>query len=128
MATIPTFEELLLEVHQSLGLKFDQKDKSKLPRLEKSLANHLACVKGLLEDLFLAFGLDAAARADAMDNILEWANFDKAVELNTWTFSADRHQIVWQLAGHSYAPALGRRLAFWTLQERLDSGMPGGRF
>lgn len=128
MATIPTFEELLLEVHQSLGLKFDQKDKSKLPRLEKSLADHLACVKGLLEDLFLAFGLDAAARADAMDNILEWANFDKTVELNTWTFSADRHQIVWQLAGHSYAPALGRRLAFWTLQERLDSGMPGGRF
>jgi len=128
MATIPTFEELLLEVHQSFGLKFDQKDKNKLPKMEKPLAEHLERVEGLLGDIFAALGLDDMARADAMHNILEWANFDKTVELNTWTFNADRRHILWHLSSHSYAPALGRRLAFWALHERLDKGMPGGRF
>lgn len=128
MATIPTFEELLLQVHQSLGLKFEQKDKDKLPKLEKPLADHLKRVEGLFGDIFAALGLDDSARTDAMHNILEWASFDKTVELNTWTFNADRRQILWYLSGHSYAPALGRRLAFWALHARLDTGMPGGRF
>jgi hypothetical protein len=128
MATIPTFEELLLQVHQSLGLKFDQKDKNKLPRLEKSLADHLARVEGLLGDIFTALDLDVRARAAALHNIQEWSNFDKSVELETWTFGADQRQIVWLLSGYSYAAALGRRLAFWTLHERFDAGMPGGRF
>jgi hypothetical protein len=128
MATIPTFEELLLEVHQSLGLKFDQKDKNKLPRLEKPLADHLARVEDLLDDIFATLGLDDMARVDAMHNVLEWGNFDKSVELETWTFGADRRQVAWLLSGHSYAAALGRRLASWTLHERLDKGMPGGRF
>lgn len=128
MATIPTFEELLLEVHQSLGLRFNQKDKNKLPRLEKPLADHLARVERLLDDIFTTFNLDGPARADAMANVQEWSNFDKSVELETWTFGADQRQVVWLLAGHSYAAALGRRLASWTLHERLDKGMPGGRF
>lgn len=128
MATIPTFEELLLEVHQSLGLKFDQKDKTKLPRLEKPLADHLARVESLLDDIFTTLNLDGGARADAMANVLEWSNFDRSVELNTWTYSADRRQVVWLLSGYSYAAALGRRLASWQLHERLDKGMPGGRF
>lgn len=128
MATIPTFEELLLEVHQSLGLKFDQKDKNKLPRLEKSLADHLARVERLLDDIFTTLDLDVPARAAAMENIQEWSNFDKSVELETWTFGADQRQVTWLLSGYSYATALGRRLASWTLHERLDKGMPGGHF
>lgn len=128
MATIPTFEELLLEIHQSLGLKFDQKDKGKLTKLEKPLVDHRKRVEGLLSDIFDAFGMDDVGRTDAMSNILEWANFDKTIELNTWTFNADRRQILWHLLGYSYAHAAGRRLAFWTLHERLDTGMPGGRF
>ncbi|MYM92327.1 ankyrin repeat domain-containing protein [Duganella vulcania] len=128
MATIPTFEELLLEVHQSLGLKFEQKDKNKLSRLEKPLADHLERVDALLGEIFTALGLEGMARFKAMDDVLEWSAFDKSVELDTWTYVADRRQILWHLFGHSYAPALGRRLAFWTLHERLDTGMPGGRF
>lgn len=128
MATIPTFEELLLEAHQSLGLKFEQKDKNKLPRLEKPLTSHLAGVERLLNEIFAALGMDAAAQRDASANVLEWANYDKSVELETWTFKADRRQVLWQMLGYSYAPALGRRLAFWTLQERLDKGMPAGQF
>jgi hypothetical protein len=128
MATIPTFEELLLEIHQSLGLKFAQKDKRKLVKLEKPLVDHLGRVEYLLEEIFTAFGMDDAARADAMLNIVEWANFDKTVELNTWTFNAGRRQILWHMSGYSYAHAMGRRLAFWALHERLDKGMPGGRF
>jgi hypothetical protein len=128
MATIPTFEELLLEAHQSLGLKFEQKDKPKLPRLEKPLVGHLASVERLLNEIFAALGMDALAQRDATLNVLEWANFDKSVELETWTFNADRRQIVWQMLGTSHAPALGRRLAFWMLQERLDKGMPAGQF
>lgn len=128
MATIPTFEELLLEVHQSLGLKFDQKDKTKLPRLEKPLTGHLEGVEKLLDNIFATLNLDGSARADAMANVQEWSNFDKSVELNTWTFGAEQRQVVWLLSGYSYAGALGRRLAFWTLHERLDKGMPGGRF
>lgn len=64
------------------------------------------------------------ADADAIHNMLEWANFNKRVELNTWTFNADRRHILWHLSSHSYAPALGRRLAFWALHERLDKGCP----
>jgi len=128
MATIPTLEELLLEVHQSLGLKFEQKDKDKLPNLKKPLANHLERVQGLLGDIFATLGLDDSACVDAMSNVIEWANFDKTVELDTWTFNADQRQILWLLSGYSYAPALGRRIAFWTLHERLDKGMPGGSF
>jgi hypothetical protein len=128
MATIPTFEELLLEAHQSLGLKFEQKDKKKLPRLEKPLAGHLAGVEQILNEIFSTLGMDALAQRDATLNVSEWANFDKSVELGTWTFAADRSQILWQMLGYSYAPAMGRRLAFWTLHKRLDMGMPAGQF
>ncbi len=65
---------------------------------------------------------------DAIGNLMEFSNAYKSFELKTWTFAADQRQILWALLGHFFIPSLARRVAFWSLGQVLDKGMPGGRF
>jgi hypothetical protein len=129
MAAIPSFQSILLEVHQSLGLKLDSpKDKRKLAQLEKLLAAHIEIMTELIDEIFTALGMDHSAMGDARFNLLNIGNFNTAVEQSTWTYEADTRQIVWFLAGYSYAPGLGCLVANWNLNQPLDKGIPGGRF
>lgn len=129
MATIPSFEKLILEVHQSLGLgRFQSSVKDKFADLGFSMSTQTEKVEEVIKAIFTALDMNEQACHDATSNIVEWANFHKALELHTWTSNADQRQVLWHLLGYSYAPALGRRVAAWNMEGAFDRGMPGGRF
>ncbi|MDP1984486.1 MAG: hypothetical protein Q8K23_18215, partial [Sulfuritalea sp.] len=133
MTRIPSFEGVLSEIHQGLGLERDPR-KARFLSLDMELDNHIDHATRLLQEIFDALVLDDRAQADAFDNAMKFAGFHKAVELRTWTFNASQQQVLWHLLAYSYVPALARHLAFWTLANAeagvpaLDAGMPGGKF
>ncbi|WP_071604305.1 hypothetical protein [Dickeya poaceiphila] len=129
MSTLPLAEAILLEIHQSLGCRSYQTiKKTKFltgqisPKTQKDMGEEI------LHDILEALGMDPLAQMDAINNLMEFANAYKSLELNTWTFAADQRQILWTLLTHFYVPALARRVGFWSLEKALDTGMPGGRF
>lgn len=129
MSTLPSFESILLQVHQSLGCTpYQTTLKRDFANGQKQLSNHKEMADEVFDAIFDALDLDQQARGDIMHNVLDLANFNKNLELNTWTFAADKRQVLWMLQGYSYAPAVARMAAFWNLNEALDEGMPGGRF
>lgn len=135
MARIPSFEEILLEIHQSLGLeRRSSKFVGQFSDLGMSLDKHQEMAGELLSEIFDALNMDGRAQKNATGNMFEWGNFHKALELHTWTGPASQQQVVWHLLAYSYVPALARRLAFWELANveegvpALDAGMPGGLF
>lgn len=129
MATLPSFEGMLLEVFQSLELgPLQSTTKNKFADLGYSLQTQSEKQRDFLVRMFDALEMDDHARQDAISNFLDWANFHKAVELHTSTWNADERQVLWHMLGYSYAPALGRSIAFWNLDGVFDEGMPAGRF
>lgn len=131
MGTLPLTEAILLEIHQSLGCPasgYATTKKNKFATGQDSLEAHSAMGEEVLHTIFDALDMDPRARVDALDNLTEFGNAYKYLELNTWTFAADERQILWMLLGYFYMPGLARRAAFWSLGESLDMGMPGGRF
>lgn len=133
MTRIPSFEGVLSEIHQGLGLERDPR-KARLLSLDMEFDNHIDHATRLLQEIFDALGLDDRAQADALGNAMKFFGFHKAVELRTWTFNASQQQVLWHLLAYSYVPALARHLAFWTLTNveegapAVDVGMPGGKF
>lgn len=129
MSTLPLAEAILLEIHQSLDCpSYPTTKKNKFATGQDSLAAHKAMGEEVLHAIFDALDMDPRARLDALDNLTEFGNAYKYLELNTWTFAAGEHQILWMLLGYFYMPGLARRAAFWNLGKPLDTGMPGGRF
>ncbi|SDR91092.1 ankyrin repeat domain-containing protein [Pseudomonas oryzae] len=129
MSTLPLTEAILLEIHQSLGCPgYPTTKKNKFATGQDSLEAHKAMGEEVLHAIFDALDMDPRARVDAIDNLTEFGNSYKYLELNTWTFAADERQIIWMLLGYFYMPGLARRAAFWNLEEAVDKGMPGGRF
>ncbi|WP_397448666.1 ankyrin repeat domain-containing protein [Pseudomonas sp. NA-150] len=129
MSTLPLTEAILLEIHQSLGCQgYPTTKKNKFATGQDSLAAHKAMGEEILHAIFDALDMDPQARADAINNLIEFGNAYKSLELSTWTFAADQRQILWMLLGYFYMPALARRAAFWSVASPLDKGMPGGRF
>lgn len=134
MARIPTLEDTLLEIRQSLGLERPQsKTQNNFKSLNMDLDSHTAMIDNFLSDCAAALDLDERAQFDARRNLLEWVGFHQTVEHNTWTAAASQPQVLWHLLAYSYVPALARRLAFWAIDGALrgqpvDAGMPGGNF
>ncbi|WP_052321376.1 ankyrin repeat domain-containing protein [Ralstonia sp. A12] len=134
MARIPSFEEVLLEVHQSLGLERPQsKYINQFRDLDMPLSRHVGMGEELLASVMAALDLDAVACRDMIANVQEWGDFHKALELHVWTGPASQRQVLWHLLAYSYIPSLARRVAFWSLagvehQQPFDAGMPGGEF
>jgi hypothetical protein len=129
MATVPSFEALLLEIHQSLGCPpYQSKVKDNFADLGMDTNNHAKMKNDVSDDIFDSLEMDEAGRNDARQNMIEWEGFHKAVELATWTSNADQRQVLWHLLGYSYVPALARRIAYWNLDGAFDKGMPGGKF
>lgn len=133
MVHIPSAEELLLEVHQSLGLPRDPR-KNRFANLEMQLEHHRMMAREVLDSIFAALDMSEPARRDATMNFMEWTNFHQSVALRTWTANATQQQVFWHLLAYSYVPAFARRLAFWSLASSeyglpaIDAGMPGGKF
>jgi len=129
MSTLPLPEAIMLEIHQSLGGKpYRSTRKLKFAAAQDRLAAHEAMAFEIMRSIFDALDMDDQARESALGNFVEFANAYKTVELNTWTFNADQRQVLWMLLGYFFVPGLARYVAFWSLEEVLDKGMPGGRF
>lgn len=129
MSTLPLPEAIMLEIHQSLGGKpYHTKRKLKFAAAQDSLAAHKAMTFEIMRSIFDALDMDEQARESAFGNFVEFANAYKIVRLNTWTFNADQRQVLWMILGYFFVPGLARHVAFWSLEEVLDKGMPGGRF
>ncbi len=129
MSTLPLIEAVLLEIHQSFGGNaYPTNKKNKFATGQNSLDAHKVMGEEVLLAIFEAMDMDPLAQFDATNNLMELAKAYKSIELKTWTFAADQRQILWSLLGHFFIPGLARRVAFWSLGQALDKGMPGGRF
>ncbi|WP_457650487.1 ankyrin repeat domain-containing protein [Profundibacter sp.] len=132
LATIPPFEKILLQFHQSLcGSLYPTKKKRNFVTGQTSLDSQWDMTGEILDGIFTALKLeniDDLALDDAKLHILNMANAYKEVELNTWTFEADARQITWDMLGYFFTPGAARIIANWNLPEPLDKDMPSGRF
>ncbi len=129
MATLFSIETVLLEIQKSLGLSlFTTKEKSKFKRLEMQMENFTDAWMTSLDEIFNALDMDDAAKRDAFEEVQEMLNFHKQLEGKLWTFAATEQQIVWHSLAHTLIPFMARKVAFWTDHDKLDKGMPGGKF
>lgn len=129
MSTLPSFDAILLQVHQSLGcVPYQTKPKRNFATGQMQLSHRREMAEEIFDAIFDALDMDPLVRADVLKNFMEFGDTYKYLELNTWTFAADQRQVLWQLLGYFYIPGIARRAAFWNLEEALDKGMPGGRF
>ncbi|HPV45463.1 MAG TPA: ankyrin repeat domain-containing protein [Methylotenera sp.] len=133
MAYIPSLEETLSQIRQSIGLERHPQEK-RFSDFELNLRNHIKEAQSILNEIFDALNMDEQDRRDSLGNLMEWAGFHKALELRVWTGNASQQQVLWHMLAYSYAPALARRLAFWSIANiqhdlpPIDAGMPGGKF
>lgn len=133
MAHIPTIEEMLVEIRQSLGLERDVRE-AKFSRFEAKLETHFDVMQKLLEEIFTALQMDEYDCKAFFRNLEEFAGVNKALELKVWTGNASQQQVLWHLLAYSYVPYFARRLAFWAIENTpnglpaIDRGMPGGKF
>ena len=129
MASLPTVESLLLEIHQSLCLPpYPSRVKEKFALRDMPMENLGKMRSDILSDICTSLGMDEKALRDAAISLHDWEQFHSELELQTWTGGASERQIVWHLLAHSYLPMLARRIAFWNLEGAFDHGMPGGQF
>jgi hypothetical protein len=131
MSCIPSIESIFLQVHQSFELApYSSKQKAAFANLKRPIKTHHEQFIEIIDSIFRVLEIhnDPQACVDLTYNIENFADFQKALELNTWTFSADSKQVIWQLISHSYIPGIARFMANWNLDDINDKGMPGGHF
>jgi len=128
MAQVPTLEKMILEVGRCLGMEIDTKRKNKLVGVKGGLTEHWEGLRSLLDRIFNYLEVDGLEREDITRDLINFAGFNEGVRQKIYTYDADRKQVLWYVAAYLYMPALGRKVAFWQLDERMDSGMPGGHF
>lgn len=137
MARVPSFEDLLLEVQQSLGVEHPRlsttPQKNRFADLGIPLDKHIETSRELLDGIFEASGINESAGLALRCDLVNWASFNKALELRTWTGRANQQQVLWHLLVYSYIPGLARVVANLSLPSNdrpqpVDAGMPGGRF
>lgn len=133
MAQIPSLEETLSQIRKSIGLERHSQE-GDFSKSELSLEGYINVAQHILEGIFTSLNMDEQDRMDVVGNIEEWDNFHKALELRVLTGNASQQQVLWHMLAYSYAPALARRLAFWSIANvnhdlpPIDAGMPGGNF
>lgn len=116
MARIPALEDILLSVHQCLGLEAGTAPHALLlSDWDLTLARFRDREEGFEQDLFSAFGLAGQARRDAERHAREWRAFYREMATKTGTGDASERQVLWHLLAYVYVPTLAYRLALWRL-------------
>lgn len=131
MATLPTFEKILLEVHQSLGISQKQTNqKNRFAEHLNTLNKHEQMLEIIIDELCTATEIDDLDE-EALDafifNLYDTAICYTELYSKVYTFNANKQNIIWHLLGFYFAPSLARLAAFWNFPQ-LDKGMPRGRF
>ena len=128
MAQVPTLEKIILEVHRCLGMEVATRRRNKLVGVKGGLTEHWDELRLLLDEILENLEVDELEREDLTRDLIHFAAFNEEVRQKIYTYEADKRQVLWYVAAYLYMPALGRKVAFWQLDERMDSGMPGGHF
>lgn len=130
MATFPTFESSLIEIANALGANkgLTTKKKNKFKSGEMSLDSIFTTWIDTLNSISDVFGLDEEAKKDLISNIRHDYQAHKAIELNIFSYKASKRKIVWHYLSRLLIPTIARHAAFWQIDSRIDSGMPGGKF
>ncbi len=129
MAVVPTIESVFLEVLQALDLDdLQTQKKKKFKKHQMSLAKHQRLIVEVFNDICRQLELDLQAKDDLVFSLNEAAAFHSELENSVWTFGADQRQVLWYVLGYSWMPFLGRKIAFWQMDERMDADMPGSEF
>jgi len=99
MAHIPSFEDLLLEVQQSLGVENPElstsPEKRRFAAFRMSFDRHVKTRSELLDGIYGALGIDKFARDALSFNLANIWGFNKALELRAWTGRASQRQVLW---------------------------------
>lgn len=129
MATIPTQEQILLQISKSLGISTGQtRNKKSFVDLKKPLKLHAEMTEELFDEIFTYLGFDEEMKLAAFHNAFDLYNFNKSVELMTWTYDAQSKHILWFWFAYICIPGLARNVAFWELAKPMDRGMPDMEF
>jgi len=127
MASMPSFESILLQVHRRLDIPFDSKKKTAFLKLDQKLANKQRSFFELVGNIFEQLDLADNLTADLFTNIEQWGSFNERIRNLVCTHQAEPRQVIWYLAGYLYMPSLGKQLAYWKIEESQGKGMPGGK-
>ena len=133
MAHLPTFEEMLSEVHVRLGLEA-LPSKSRFTGHKMEVDGHIERGQTLLQQIYDALELDGRASRDASEVVGKLGGILKGIELKTWTGNASQQQVLWHTLACIHVPVWARNIAFWSLANiehdlpPIDAGMPGGEF
>jgi hypothetical protein len=133
MAHLPTFEEVLSEVHFRLGLEV-LPCKSRFTSYKMEIDGHIEQGQTLVQQIYDALELDGQACRDASEIVGKLGGILKAIELKTWTGNASQQQVLWHTLACIHVPVWARNVAFWSLANiahdlpPIDAGMPGGEF
>lgn len=131
MATFPSFDLMLLKVHQGFGCptKFSTSQKRAFIDFRQPMDVYVEMKKKIFIEITHALGVEYLDTAEEVLNyLLDMENGYLRVVNNVWTFEADERQILWEVLAWEIVPYLARRVAFVSLGKVLDGGMPGGRF
>ena len=131
MATFPSFDLMLLKVHQGFGCptKFSTSQKRAFIEFRQPMDVYVEMKVKIVTEITQALGVEYLDTAEAVLNyLLDMENGYLRVVNNVWTFEADERQILWEVLAWEIVPHLARRVAFASLGKVLDGGMPGGRF
>ena len=131
MATFPSFDLMLLKVHQGFGCptKFSTSQKRAFIDFRQPLNVYVEMKVKIVTEITQALGVESLDKADEVLNYLvDMENGYLRLVNNVWTFEADERQILWEVLAWEIVPYLARRVAFASLGKVLDGGMPGGRF
>lgn len=133
MAHLPTFEEILSEVHVRFGLEA-LPSKSRFTGYKMEVDGHVERGQTLLQQIYEALEFDGRACRDASEVVGKLGGILKAIELKTWTGNASQQQVLWHTLACIHVPVWARNTAFWSLANiehdlpPIDAGMPGGEF
>lgn len=125
MTFIPNAEHIILELKQSFyGEPLKTVERRRYNNRNLSLEKQVQLFTDGIEEIFISLNLDADARTDARQNLVNLAQASYPVEHQTMTFRASQRQILWEFLTHMYIPGVARLAAFWTIDSRADIGMP----
>lgn len=133
MAHLPTFEEILSEVHVRFGLKA-LPEKSRFIGYEMENERHTQRIQELLQQIYGALELDERTQKEAKRRVWKLRDILKAIGLKTWTGNASQQQVLWHTLACIHVPVWARNIARWSLlsvdqdMQPIDAGMPGGEF
>ncbi len=133
MTTIPSLEHLLLELAQSLGVELgtiglgSTREKDRFAKSRVSIKTSTKKLEQLVDEIISLLGIDRSDLSDVFLKAENWAQCLHILKKRVWTGNASNRTVLWYLCT-LLAPGLGRELAFWNLDERIDPGMPGGQF